>query len=262
MTAILTNLVYFDKTQLQLINRRSLRYGLADAEKDYFLATVSQLIFESPLREKVVFKGGTALHHCYLDQLRFSEDLDFTSIDKTITTNKVNKVLESGGVFKVKKQYVSKATIKTERLLYNGPLGQANSLKVEIDFIQNVVLPAKKMKYNNVWGLDITVNVMDIREICAEKIRAMSDRARYRDFYDFYQILTNFDINLDEIVRLIKQKEVRKPITKKSTMQNWQLAKQDKLSDEGRIYYKVSISEQKIEEVLNKLPFEVIKAQS
>ena len=262
MTAILTNLIHFDKTQLQLINRRSLRYGLGDAEKDYFLAAVSRLIFESPLKEEMVFKGGTALHHCYLDQLRFSEDLDFTSINKNITPDKVNKVLESGGIFRVKKQYVSKATIKTERLLYTGPLGQPNSLKVEIDFIQNVVLPARHMKYNNVWGLDVNVNVMDIREICAEKIRAMSDRARYRDFYDLYQILKNFTINLDEIVKLIKQKEIRKPITRKSIMKNWQLAKQDKLSDEGRIYYKENVSEQEIEKVLNKLPLDVIKAQS
>lgn len=255
MTAISTSL---DIAQLQLINRRSLRYGLADAEKDYFLAIVSQLIFESSLKEKVVFKGGTALHHCYLDQLRFSEDLDFTSLDRTITSEEVNSVLESGNVFKVKKQYVSKATIKTERLLYTGPLRQPNSLKVEIDFIQNVVLPAKEMKYHNVWGLDVTVKVMDIREICAEKIRASSDRARYRDFYDFCQILKNFTIDLEEIVKLVKQKEIRKMISKNSIGQNWQLAKQDKIADKGRIYYKEDVSEEEIERVLNKLPFDVI----
>ena len=29
-----------------------------------------------------VFKGGTAIYHCYLDQIRFSKDLDFTSKTK------------------------------------------------------------------------------------------------------------------------------------------------------------------------------------
>ena len=52
------------KAQLQIINRRSkLRYPLEFAEKDYFLALVSKIIYDSPLRDKLVFKGGTALHH-------------------------------------------------------------------------------------------------------------------------------------------------------------------------------------------------------
>ena len=36
------------------------------------------------LAESLVFKGGTALHHCYLPQHRFSEDLDFTSLVRGI----------------------------------------------------------------------------------------------------------------------------------------------------------------------------------
>jgi hypothetical protein len=62
----------------------------------------------------------------------------------------------------VKKNHTSKATIKIERLKYSRVLDQSNSLKFEIDFIQNVVLPPKQMKYTNVWGLDITANSMDI----------------------------------------------------------------------------------------------------
>src|SRR5260221_13385561 len=49
---------------------------------------------------------------------------------------------------------------------------------------QNVVLPAVETTYTNVWQVPVTVMTMDIREICAEKMRAASTRARYRDFYD------------------------------------------------------------------------------
>ena len=52
------------------------------------------------------------------------------------------------------------------------------------------------MQYNNVWGLDFEVLVMDIREICAEKIRAMSDRARYRDFYDLFLMAEKYHPNM------------------------------------------------------------------
>lgn len=254
--------VPFDKTQLQLINRKSLKYGLSDAEKDYFLAVVSQIIFESSLKDKIVFKGGTAIHHCYLDQLRFSEDLDFTSLERNITPEEVKKVLEGAEFLRIKKEFVSRATIKIEKLQYSGPLQLPNSLKVEIDFIQNVILPAKEMEYKNVWGLNVKVNVMDIREICAEKIRAMSDRLRYRDFYDFYQILKNFDLNLDEIVELMKKKEVRVPISKKKILQNWQTVQKDKQAEYSRVYYKEDVPDEEIEQAIQILPFDELPRNS
>ncbi|MFA4891724.1 MAG: nucleotidyl transferase AbiEii/AbiGii toxin family protein, partial [Candidatus Gracilibacteria bacterium] len=66
------------RQQLEIINRRILKYPLQVAEKDYFLALVLKLMAESSLGNTLVFKGGTAIHHCYLDQYRFSEDLDFS----------------------------------------------------------------------------------------------------------------------------------------------------------------------------------------
>ncbi len=49
-----------------------------------------------------------------------------------------------------------------------------------------MVLPGKEVQYENVWNVPISLIVMDVGEILAEKIRATSQRARYRDFYDLY----------------------------------------------------------------------------
>jgi predicted nucleotidyltransferase component of viral defense system len=236
-----------------------LQYPLAVAEKDYFLALVSKIIYDSSLRDKLVFKGGTALHHCYLNQMRFSEDLDFTSSDKNITIDDVKKVLERYEFLSVKKEYTSSATIKIERLSYDGPLGQPNSLKLEIDFLQNVVLPAKDLGYKNVWKVDTKVRTMDIREITAEKIRATSDRARYRDFYDLFQIIKNFNPDIKEIISLIKQKEVRKTISKDSILANWKVAKQDKIGESQRIYYSEEVEDAEIEKMIAGLVFDKIE---
>jgi len=65
-----------NRQELVLLNKK-LKYPLAVAEKDYFLAIVSRAIFESRMKDRLIFKGGTALYHVYLPQLRFSEDLDF-----------------------------------------------------------------------------------------------------------------------------------------------------------------------------------------
>jgi len=232
---------------------------LAIAEKDYFLSLISKIIYNSNLVDKLVFKGGTALYHCYLNQMRFSEDLDFTSLDKNIQINEVKKIFDSYSFLSIKKEYFSDATIKIERLVYNGPLNQPNSLKVEIDFIQNVVLPAKDLKYENVWGVDTMVRVMDIREIAAEKIKAISDRARHRDFYDLFQIFQNFKLSVNEIINLIQQKEVRKPISKKSFLANWEIAKQDKNGEKQKIYYSEEVDNVEIEEMLQGINIKSIK---
>jgi predicted nucleotidyltransferase component of viral defense system len=241
------------RSDLSILNKRSLMYNLAEAEKDYFLAIVSKIIYESTLRDRLVFKGGTAIHHTYLPQTRFSEDLNFTSLDKSITVEEVEKILGAHDFLEIKKKHVSKATIKIERLKYSGPLGLSNSIKVEIDYMQKVVLPAKTIIYKNAWKVNTKVNAMDIREICAEKIRAASDRARYRDFYDLLLLfnITQFDIK--EIIELIKQKEIRKPITQESMLRNWKIAKQEREEELARIYYAEKVNDKEVETLIQQI---------
>ncbi|MFH1553161.1 MAG: nucleotidyl transferase AbiEii/AbiGii toxin family protein [Candidatus Omnitrophota bacterium] len=242
-----------NKSDLSIFNKRSLKYNLADAEKDYFLAIVSKIIYESSLRDKLVFKGGTAIHHTYLPQTRFSEDLDFTSLDKSITLEEVEKVLGPHDFLEVKNKHMSEATIKIERLKYTGPLGLSNSIKIEIDYMQNVVLPAKSIPYKNVWKVDTKVNAMDIREICAEKIRAASDRARYRDFYDLVLLFDMMQFDIKEIIELIKQKEIRKPITQESMLKNWEIAKREREEEYARIYYAENVNDKEVESLIQKI---------
>ncbi len=44
---MISNIRLINESQLEIINRNSLKYPLAIAEKDYFLAIVSKIIFES-----------------------------------------------------------------------------------------------------------------------------------------------------------------------------------------------------------------------
>src|SRR4030042_2350192 len=89
------NIRLISKDQLAVLNRQKLKYPLAIAEKDYFLAVVSKIIFDSGMKDKLIFKGGTALYHVYLPQLRFSEDLDFSSNASKIDLDEVRNVFES-----------------------------------------------------------------------------------------------------------------------------------------------------------------------
>jgi len=243
------------RQQLEIINRRNLKYPLAIAEKDYFLAIVLKIIAESMLGGTLVFKGGTAIHHCYLEQFRFSEDLDFSANQIPLTLEAMRAVFAPADYLSIKKEYLSGATVKIEKLQYVGPLAQPNSLKVEVDFLQNVLLPPQVMPYKNIWGVDCVVRVMDIKEIAAEKVRAMSDRARYRDFYDLFLILDKYHLDLAEIVSYIKQKEIRKPITKVSILNNLMLVGTQKEADMMQIYYSRTIDDDQIKTMIERLPF-------
>lgn len=243
------------RQQLEIINRRSLKYPLQIAEKDYFLTLVLQLIAQSSLGDDLVFKGGTAIHHCYLDQYRFSEDLDFSANQKPLTLSAMQAIFTPIDYLSIKKEYLSGATIKIEKLQYTGPLVQPNALKVEVDFLQNVLLPPRTMLYKNVWGIHCQVRVMDVKEIAAEKIRAMSDRARYRDFYDLFLLLEKYSLDLAEIVGYIKQKEIRKPITKTSIRSNLVIVGTQKAMEMNQIYYSRTVDDEEIRLMIERLPF-------
>lgn len=246
------------KQQLQLINRKTLKYPLDIAEKDYHLALAVKLISESPLGEKLVFKGGTAIHHCYLPQHRFSEDLDFTSLDHELDMSTVTETLESSGDFTVKKKYESPATIKIERLSYKGILDQPGAIKVEIDRKQNVVLPPVERRYENVWNVEASVKAMQLQEITAEKIRASATRARYRDFYDLFLILEQSDVDVTQAVDLLKQKEIRATVGLEQITANWQQAQQEASDDLRSIFCTRSVGSDEITDTIQQLRFEPI----
>lgn len=237
------------RRELEIINRKSLRYPLAISEKDYMQLIVMSIISSSNLKDKLVFKGGTAIHHCYLPQLRLSEDLDFTSLDKSLTLELVKKVIESEDFLEIKKEFVSKATIKVERLKYTGPLELPNSLKIEIDRYQDVILPVSIKEYKNIWGIKCKVKVMDYKEICAEKIRAINERARFRDFYDLYFMFNKFNLNVNDIFSILKQKETRKPISKSSILSNWGIVKREK--ELRSVFYATEVSNSDILKMLS-----------
>lgn len=229
------------RDRLEYVAKKVLSYPLHDAEKDYFLTLIMELVAQDQLSDRLVFKGGTAIYHCYLDQLRFSEDLDFTASDKNIELKDLKRLFEKYEIFEVVKEYETEPTLKLERIKYFGVLETANSVKLEVDRFQNVALPPKMKIYQNVWDRSFKVRVMDPIEICAEKIRACNDRFRYRDFYDLYMLVDKLELETKEAIELIAKKEIRKPISKENVMRNLSLALQEVSSGLGTIVYKEEV---------------------
>src|SRR6266508_6291443 len=69
-------------------------------ERDYCLSWFLAGLSQSPVRDRLIFKGGTALKKCYFPDYRFSEDLDFTLVEEVpfetirkISTGRLKRVI-------------------------------------------------------------------------------------------------------------------------------------------------------------------------
>lgn len=241
-----------NKSQLSVINKRTLRYPLADAEKDYFLAVVLKILYGSRLKNRLIFKGGTALNHLYLDQLRFSEDLDFGTLD-SVRLKDLNEVFSEYDFLEIKKVSPSDFSLKIDRLKFVGPLGQANSIRIDIDLTQDIIRPIREMNYNNVYGMIVSVSGMDLTEICAEKLRAINERARYRDFYDLAMVLKKRPVAPSEIIEILEKKELRRELRKEYILENLKIAQEAKDNGLENLYYREEITKDEIEKTLDRL---------
>ncbi|ETR70322.1 MAG: hypothetical protein OMM_08900 [Candidatus Magnetoglobus multicellularis str. Araruama] len=64
-------------------------------EKDYAISYIlAGIAFQSILNEILVFKGGTALKKLFFGDYRFSEDLDFSANNESLTGNKLENILQ------------------------------------------------------------------------------------------------------------------------------------------------------------------------
>ena len=194
-------------------------------ERDYCLAWFLVGLSRSPLRDNLVFKGGTALKRCYFGDYRFSEDLDFTIAKETpmktilveIEKISVDVKQASGVIISYSRQdRKTHQNSHTFYLTYEGPLPGTATKEVKVDITINeaIVLPVRERKilkgydeYDDLPG-DEKINVYSLEEILIEKVVALTDRARNepRDLYDVWYLTAQEDMDLSALLPEIKSK--------------------------------------------------------
>jgi predicted nucleotidyltransferase component of viral defense system len=191
---------------------------LTVVERDYVLSWVlAGLYRQAALAETLVFKGGTALRKCYFPDYRFSADLDFTlriSLSPQELYSRIGiacrDITEETGISLMPVDFRTLRDVPGEeahqgRIEYTGPLGRLGThqprIKLDLTVYERLVLPHENRPahhpYSDADGLDLTVPVYALDEMLAEKLRAMLRRARARDLYDVWQLLTRHADALD-----------------------------------------------------------------
>ncbi len=218
---------------LSLLSNRLARAGgrripEAVLERDYCLSWFLVGLSRSSLRERLLFKGGTALKKCYFTDYRFSEDLDFT-LAQPVEFEPIRMELEaafeaaheaSGVVLRhARDDRHPHANSYTFYLGYEGPLPGSpagKELKVDITIREEVVFPIVERPvlrgYPEYEDLpeSASVRVYSLPEIAAEKVLALLDRARNepRDLYDLWHLTERGHVALAQVMDAVGRKMV------------------------------------------------------
>lgn len=206
-------------------------------DKDWVLGHFVDAIFSIPeCREKLIFKGGTCLRKCYFEDYRFSEDLDFTSIDTDFVLDKklldkiVNLVTQRTEiplyVQELKQlKFKGKQTGFAANVKYWGadhPRNQApapshrwqTSIKIEIILYEKMIFPPESRDVYHEYSDQLSeasqlIPCYSLQEVLSEKLRALIQRSYTapRDFYDIWYLSQNInELNWPEIVAAFHQK--------------------------------------------------------
>lgn len=194
-------------------------------ERDYCLSWFLIGLSHSPLKDILLFKGGTCLKKCYIPEYRFSEDLDFTLIQETSFEN-IRSYLDTAFKKTYRDSGINISFARYDRqphensytffLGYEGPLPGTPSKEVKVDVTlkEKVVYPIKERKilkgYAEYSDLpeNVAIRAYSLDEIAAEKIVALLDKARNepRDLYDLWYLAVHQHVNFDELVEAVEEK--------------------------------------------------------
>lgn len=209
----------------RLAERGGRRIPEAVLERDYCLSWLLVGLSRSPLRDRLAFKGGTALKKCYFGDYRFSEALDFTLIEET-SWEEIERQLavvfeetRRASGMEIRLDHLDRHSHENSHtfyLAYEGPLPRARGKTVKIDILvrERIVLALAERPvlrgYEEYRDLpeDAGVRVYSLDEVAVEKTVALLDRARNepRDLYDLWFLTANGHVRMPDLLDPVSRK--------------------------------------------------------
>ena len=194
---------------------REKRLALDLVEKDYVLGWMLYGIASGSLSKKLAFKGGSALSKVYFPgQWRLSEDLDFTILGDSewdgvaqALKEEIPELVEkaSGIPMTMRKKPFTNPQYLQGRLQYRGPVSM-NTVKLEISR-EMVVGEVVRRPVPQLFDYPrFSVTVYTLENILAEKIRALVERGKAKDYYDVWRLLKMRHFKGRDIKNLVLKK--------------------------------------------------------
>ena len=190
------------------INKIATKNRVSDRqiEKDYVISWLLFAISKNRiLYNALVFKGGTVLKKAYFEDYRFSEDLDFTLIDETLSKEQIftefhklfDFIKEEANIdmrIDPKKWAIHESESPQFYIDYVASLqGSMGSRDLKIDITRGEILETEieiKTIFRNYSDLeeDFNLQCYSLAEVLIEKMTALMGRTEPRDLYDFWYL--------------------------------------------------------------------------
>ena len=183
----------------------------AQVEQDLIISRALVAIFSDDfLREKLAFRGGTALHKLYLNPApRYSEDIDLVQIKEGPIKPIMKRIGEVITFFEEDRR--TQVRGHGAKVLYRFTSEYENErrrLKLEINCKEHFkVLKWMEFPFDmvNPWFSGrADIKTYKINELLGTKLRALYQRSKGRDLFDLDYSRRNMKLDIDEIIKCFK----------------------------------------------------------
>jgi len=210
-------------------------------EQDLVIERALMAIYsDAYLKERLAFRGGTALHKLYLaPAARYSEDIDLVQITAEPfgpVMDKLREVLSFLGDKPVRKQKQHNNTLVYR---FDSEGGIPLRLKVEVNCREHhTIFGIQDVKYSmkSDWYTgEALIPSYALEELLGTKMRALYQRRKGRDLFDMWFAITQTDVDPSRIIEAWKfyMEEEDNSVTQKEFLDNLEkkIADQDFIGD-------------------------------
>lgn len=178
-------------------------------EQDLVIERALMAIYEDPfLKERLAFRGGTALHKLYLaPAARYSEDIDLVQI----TAEPFGPIIDR---LRERLAFLGQPTVKQKQhnntltFRFDSEEGVPLKLKVEVNCREHhTIYGIKEMEYSldSEWySGKVLIPTYELTELLGTKLRALYQRKKGRDLFDLWYALTKTDVQPNKIMEAWK----------------------------------------------------------
>ena len=197
-------------------------------EQDLVIERSLMAIYGDPyLKERLAFRGGTALHKLYLSPAaRYSEDIDLVQITAEPfgpIMDKLREVLSFLGDDPIRKQKKHNNTLIYR---FGSEGGIPLRLKVEVNCREHhTIYGVQEVKYvmdSGWYNGEVLIPTYELSELLGTKMRALYQRRKGRDLFDMWFAITQTKVEPDKIIEAwnFYMKEEGNSVTQKEFLDN------------------------------------------
>ncbi|WDZ99448.1 nucleotidyl transferase AbiEii/AbiGii toxin family protein [Mucilaginibacter sp. SJ] len=197
-------------------------------EQDLVIERALMSIFSNQyLKERLAFRGGTALHKLYLSPAaRYSEDIDLVQITAEPfgpIMDKLREVLSFLGDKPIRKQKQHNNTLIYR---FESEGGIPLRLKVEVNCREHhTIFGIQDVKYameSDWYTGEVLISSYQLAELLGTKMRALYQRRKGRDLFDMWLAITKGNVDPNVIIEAwnFYMKEEDNSVTQKEFLEN------------------------------------------